>query len=213
MIDRFIGLDLDGVIRHNNKSLGTGDIPIEWRNREKLQQLYRDGLLPLCYYITKPKDIVFIDGVLETLKLFHELEINQYVLTNQEAIGLEIMDEEDWQIIYEVMDLEIHKFDGNIDMWFWCPHFPDEGCNCRKPKPGMFYELRDMGADLSQMVFIGDNPSDMEAAHRAGCGKKIHIILDGADEEFKHSEYSDNTASSLQDAVPAILKWIFHIDD
>lgn len=215
MTKRFIGLDLDGVIRHNNKSMGTGDIPIEYRTKDKLRQLSQAGELPPYYYITKPEDIRFIDGALDALQLFHELEINQYVFTNQEAIGVGAMDIDDWEIVYEVMDLEIHKAGGNIDNWYWCPHAPDENCECRKPKPGMLLDFLSVSglSDLSDMLFIGDNPSDMEAAHRAGCGYKIHIVLDGADDEFKHSEYANTTASSLKDARAEILKWVFMEQD
>lgn len=208
-LERFIGYDLDGVMRHNNKSKGTGDIHKEWRNREKLLELHKTDQLPPLYYITQPYMINFIDGALDAIKIFTELEVNQYVLTNQEAIGLGIMSLEDWHLVREVMDIKIGLADGNIDGWFWCPHFQDENCECRKPKPGMFHQLAQPDLDLSKMIFIGDNPGDMEAAHRAGCGKKIHIVLSGADEEFKHSEYQDTTASSLLDAVPEIIKWLY----
>ena len=209
MPNRIIGLDLDGVIRHNNKSLGTGDLTKDQRNRETLQRLSKAGELPQGYYCTKPEDVIFIDGALESLKLFHVLGIEQYVFTNQEAIGVCAMTENDWHFVRDVMDFRINQAGGNISGWHWCPHFPDQNCECRKPKPGMILKFAN-GYDLSQMIFVGDNPSDMEAAHNAGCGYKVHILLDTADAEFNQpSEYADVTATSLKDAVVPILNWVF----
>lgn len=212
MPDRYIGLDLDGVLRHNNITLERGDIPIEWRTREKLTWLYKTNRLPDRYYILEPNKVRFITGVHESLALFKTLDIRQAVFTNQEAIGLGIMSEEDWHVIRECMNNTIEGFGGSIDLWNWCPHFPDESCECRKPKPGMLTGFaKKYDVDLSQMVFIGDNPSDMEAAHKAGCGYKIHIVLEGADPEFQYSEYADDTAESLHDAAVGILNWIFQV--
>lgn len=214
LTDRIIGLDLDGVIRHNNKSLGAGDVPKEKRNRVALMMLHKERMLPRRYYVTEPGQVQFIDGALKALRLFKSLEIPQYVFSNQEAIGLGIMSNKDMLLLVDYMNIQIGLAGGKIDGWYWCPHFPDEGCDCRKPKPGLFHNFRDRYEfDLSNMVYVGDNPSDMAAAHEAGCGLKVHIILDTAEEEFRHSEYADITASSLEDAVPGLLRWIFGLDD
>lgn len=210
MPDRMIGLDLDGVIRHNNKSLGTGDLTKDQRNRETLQRLSKAGELPQGYYCTKPEDVIFIDGALESLAVFRKLGIWQCVISNQEAIGVGAMTEEDWDNLCFDMGDKIFVAGGKISAWSACPHFPDAGCECRKPKPKQFFDMRDQyGIDLSQMVYIGDNPSDIEAAQNAGCGYKVHILLDTADAEFNEpSEYADVTATSLKDAVVPILNWV-----
>lgn len=206
-----IGLDLDGVIRHNNKSSGTGDIPKEHRNKTKLLELYEKGLLPKGYYCTKPEDVLFIDGALEALAMFHDMGWDCYVISNQEWVNLfksnKKWDRPRYNLNHKVnimlaetiayMNEKIEEAGGKILAWSYCPHFPDEGCECRKPKPGMFYQLRDdHGVDLSQMYYIGDNPSDMEAGKKAGC-KTIHIVLPTAESEFRHSEFADETADSL----------------
>jgi D-glycero-D-manno-heptose 1,7-bisphosphate phosphatase len=56
----------------------------------------------------------------------------------------------------------------------YCPHHPDEGCECRKPKPGMIERLaKKYDIDLTRSWMIGDKKSDIEAARRAGVGKRI----------------------------------------
>lgn len=58
-----------------------------------------------------------------------------------------------------------------------CPHKPDEGCCCRKPKPGMIYFLAfRWSIDLSRSWMIGDSLSDMKAGWNAGIRKLIHIV-------------------------------------
>ncbi len=54
--------------------------------------------------------------------------------------------------------------------WFLCPHDTADGCDCRKPAPGLLYRARDKyGLDLSEAYMIGDRWSDMAAGGRAGC--------------------------------------------
>lgn len=207
-----IGLDLDGVIRHNNKSMGTGDIPKEKRNRADLVKLYENGLLPTGYYTTKPSEVLFIDRALEALAMFHDMGWPCHVISNQEAVGVGIITKNDLLIIQNHMDKVIEKAGGKIETWSYCVHFPDEGCECRKPKPGMFFELeRDSYMlththfDLSQTYYIGDNPSDMEAGKAAGC-KTIHIKLSTADAEFQESEFADEVVGSLFGAACMLVK-------
>jgi D-glycero-D-manno-heptose 1,7-bisphosphate phosphatase len=59
---------------------------------------------------------------------------------------------------------------GRIDAIYYCPHDWNEGCECRKPKPGMLFQAqRDFNLDLSRILFIGDDERDAQAADAAGC--------------------------------------------
>ena len=201
------GIDLDGCIRHNNKSAGHGDIPPEQRTRMELVRLWEEQKLPRLYYVSEPNDVLFIPGALYALRMLHTLEIPCYVFTNQEAIGIGVMTHRQWLNIKELMSQHIDWIGGHITDWFYCPHFPDEDCACRKPKPGMFYEARDKhGLDQAQMYMIGDNPSDMQAGKAAGCKCNIHIRLETADPEFQSCAESDVTVKDLHEAVVEIMK-------
>lgn len=205
--DPRIVLDMDGVFRHNNKSLGTGDIPMEWRTKEKLLALHRAGQLPRGYYNTTIEEVEFIPGSLEAIARLTRQGWDIYVMTNQEAIGVGAMTWDDWNCINTYMYGRIEYEGGHIKDWFVCPHFPDEGCECRKPKPGMYEQLLKKHGVLPEWCYsIGDNPSDMEAAARAGCKFKIHIRLATADSEFQQSEYADAVVADLGEAVDLILK-------
>ena len=59
---------------------------------------------------------------------------------------------------------------GHIEAMYYCPHDWDEGCECRKPKPGLLFQAqRDLHLDLSRTLFIGDDERDGQAAEAAGC--------------------------------------------
>lgn len=205
--DPRIVLDMDGVFRHNNKSLGTGDIPKEWRTKEKLLALHRAGELPRGYYNTTVEEIEFIPGSVEAIARLTRQGWDIYVMTNQEAIGVGAMTMERWEMIKDYMVGRIYRAHGRIADWLVCPHFPDAGCDCRKPKPGMYDQLLKKHGVLAEWCYsVGDNPSDMEAAARAGCKFKIHIRLETADAEFQQSEYADAFVNNLGEAVDLVLK-------
>jgi len=67
---------------------------------------------------------------------------------------------------------------ARLDAVFFCPHTPEDGCDCRKPKPGLLLEIgRRYGADLSQVPVVGDTLRDLQAAQAAGC--EPHLVLSG----------------------------------
>jgi D-glycero-D-manno-heptose 1,7-bisphosphate phosphatase len=58
---------------------------------------------------------------------------------------------------------------GAIDAVFYCPHAPDEGCDCRKPLPGLLIAaVRASGIRAGETLFAGDDVRDVEAAQAAG---------------------------------------------
>jgi D-glycero-D-manno-heptose 1,7-bisphosphate phosphatase len=64
---------------------------------------------------------------------------------------------------------------GKISDIFFCPHMPSDGCDCRKPAPGMIFQAqKKYDIDLPAAVMIGDSARDIECAHNAGCG---HTVL------------------------------------
>ena len=63
-----------------------------------------------------------------------------------------------------------------MDGVYMCPHAPEDGCACRKPKPGLLLQAsRDLSLDLLRSVLIGDSLSDIEAARAAGVGRAMLV--------------------------------------
>jgi len=76
------------------------------------------------------------------------------------------------------MNKQLSKVGGRIDAIFYCPHAPDEGCQCRKPAPGLLEQIAERyGITLDGVPFVGDSLRDMQAAHAGGC--RPHLVLSG----------------------------------
>jgi HAD superfamily hydrolase (TIGR01662 family) len=96
----------------------------------------------------------------EALQFLREREIRIGVVTNQPGCT---------QAELEPLHNRIQDLIGPIDFWFVCTHASDEGCACRKPKPGLiFHAMRSFGIEPHECAVIGDIGSDMQAASSAG---------------------------------------------
>lgn len=136
--------------------------------------LDRDGVLnrkpPKAQYVCSWKDWKWLDGARESLRLFREAGYRTIVVSNQAGIARGDMTVKDLDNIHERMKREALQAGGAIDAIYYCPHGWDEGCECRKPKPGMLFQAqRDFSLDLSRVFYVGDNERDEQAARAAGC--------------------------------------------
>jgi D-glycero-D-manno-heptose 1,7-bisphosphate phosphatase len=92
------------------------------------------------------------------------------IASNQAGIARGAMTEEDLEAVHAKMRGEAEQAGGRIDAIYHCPHGWDEGCECRKPRPGMLFQAqREHHLDLTRTYFIGDDERDAEAASAAGC--------------------------------------------
>jgi D-glycero-D-manno-heptose 1,7-bisphosphate phosphatase len=83
-----------------------------------------------------------------------------------------------------------------------CPHDDRDGCDCRKPSPGLLLAAaRDRSIDLGRSVMVGDRRRDIESGQRAGCWT---VFVDYGYSE-RRPERPDLTVRSLGEAVPWIL--------
>jgi D-glycero-D-manno-heptose 1,7-bisphosphate phosphatase len=98
------------------------------------------------------------------------------LVTNQSAIGRGIISLETAQGINTGLVAEIERSGGRIDAVFMCPHAPEAGCDCRKPRPGLFFQAAQaLSLDLSRSVMIGDAITDLQAAQAAGVSRLILV--------------------------------------
>ena len=131
----------------------------------------RDGVVnkrpPRGEYVTRPDEFEWLPGAREALALLRDAGHTVIVVTNQAGIARGAMTEADLEAIHERMRAEAG---GAVDRIYHCPHGWDEGCDCRKPAPGMLFQAqRDFDFDLTRTPFIGDDERDREAADAAGC--------------------------------------------
>jgi len=136
--------------------------------------LDRDGVLnrrpPRAQYVRHWEEFEWLPGAKESLHLLKTAGFRVIVVSNQAGIARGAMTEADLLEIHRRMTREAVLVGGRIDAIYYCPHNWDEGCECRKPKPGMLFQAqRDFNLDLSRTAFIGDDERDAQAAEAAGC--------------------------------------------
>ena len=139
--------------------------------------LDRDGVINEDYgYVHKIEDFKFRDGVFEGCKYLQDKGYKLFIVTNQSGINRGYYTKEDFLHLTEWMKKQFLENNIEIIDVEFCPHKPDEGCECRKPNIGMIKNLvKKYDIDLSQSIMIGDKDSDMKLAENAGIDKKILI--------------------------------------
>ncbi|MDE0427102.1 MAG: D-glycero-beta-D-manno-heptose 1,7-bisphosphate 7-phosphatase [Candidatus Poribacteria bacterium] len=151
--------------------------------------LDRDGVInrnpPNMGYVRKWIDFSFIPSARSAIQQLTQSGYRIFVVTNQAGIGRGLYSEEDLKDIHSRMIAEIARAGGEIDAVYYCPHHPDAGCECRKPKPGMLKRAaQEHNIDLSSAYFIGDVLTDIQAGRRAGT--TTCLVLTGLGQESYH---------------------------
>ena len=146
----------------------------------KLVILGRDGILNEYRegHVTAPEEWVPVPGALDAVARINHAGWHTVVATNQAGIGRGMIDMAAVNAIHAEMNRQLAANGGRIDAVFFCPHTPEDGCDCRKPKPGMLMEIaRRYGVALEHVAMVGDTLRDLRAAAAAGC--EAHLVLSG----------------------------------
>ena len=151
--------------------------------------LDRDGVInrnpPNMGYVRNWTEFSFIPNARSAIQKLTQSGYRLFVVTNQSGVGRGLYSEEDVKDIHCRMMAQIAEAGGKIDAAYYCPHHPDAGCECRKPKPGMLKRAaQEHNIDLSSAYFIGDVLTDIQAGKRAGT--KTFLVLTGLGQESYH---------------------------
>jgi D-glycero-D-manno-heptose 1,7-bisphosphate phosphatase len=161
---------------HRYYSISTPDrLPItkQFLNSRKVIFLDRDGVINKkalkADYVKNWEEFEFLPESIEAIRLLAKNGYEIFIITNQAGIARKLMSEEDLNVIHENMKHELSKHNISISGIYHCPHGWDDGCECRKPKPGMFYQAaREHHVNLKKALFIGDDERDLQAGNAAG---------------------------------------------
>jgi len=181
-------------------------------NLHKVVYLDRDGVInrDSPAYIKSWDEFEFLPGSLEALKQLNQNGFTTIIITNQSAIGRQMITRETLEGMHRRMSAAIQSHGGRIEDIFYCPHRPDEGCDCRKPKTGLIDQARRKYSIIqSGAMMVGDSSKDIECARNAGCRAAILVKTGNgrqAENQLRDRKIPiDYLAEDLLDAVNWII--------
>ncbi|MBP9816897.1 MAG: HAD-IIIA family hydrolase [Candidatus Pacebacteria bacterium] len=128
-----------------------------------------DGIDPRETFPLKSADEVrFMEGTIEGLTILVNEGYELVLVTNQTHLGTPRHPQEIFDAVMERMTGGLEKEGAHFAFVMVCPHGPDDGCECRKPKIGGLAPFLTPDIDLSSSLMFGDRDSDREFAQNLG---------------------------------------------
>lgn len=176
----------------------------------KLVILDRDGVInqDSDAYIKSPEEWIPIPGSPEAIARLKGAGYTVVVATNQSGVARGYYDLETLEGIHRKMEQTLKAAGGSVDGIFFCPHGPDDGCDCRKPKAGLLRQIEAaFGLDLRDVPVIGDSLRDLQSAEAVGA--RGILVLTGKGNKTARDPGLDPAVpvyDDLAQAVDALLK-------
>ena len=179
---------------------------------KKVVFLDRDGTINRDSpgYIKGREEFEFLPGSLEAIQALTVNGFTIIVITNQSAIPRQLISRAELEHIHGMLLQTVRSNGGEIKDIFYCPHMPEDACDCRKPEPGMLLNARrKYSIDLADAVMVGDSYRDIGCGINAGCGKtvlvKTGIHANTAERLAEKGIVPDYVAEDLLDAANWII--------
>ena len=170
--------------------------------------LDRDGtIIEEKDFIRTPDQIEFIPGSVDAIKTLRKLGYKIVIISNQSGIGRGILTE---KMVTEVNRSFLKSLEDQgapADGLYFCPHRPDDNCDCRKPRTGMIERaVRDLNLDLTDALVIGDKLADAKLGKNIGAKTALVLTGYGKGEAERlnaadSSDQPDYVAENLLEAV------------
>jgi len=133
--------------------------------------LDRDGVIneKRNDYVKSLEELNIFPFVATAIKKLHSLNFLVIVITNQSAVNRGLISHKKLSEIHNTIQNHMMKNNTSIDAFYYCPHKPDENCNCRKPKSGLLLKaIQAFNIDPALSWMIGDSDSDIIAGKSVG---------------------------------------------
>ncbi|ALT78438.1 MULTISPECIES: D-glycero-beta-D-manno-heptose 1,7-bisphosphate 7-phosphatase [unclassified Roseateles] len=138
----------------------------------KLVILGRDGTINQYRddHVKSIEELQPLPGALEAVARLNQAGWQVVMATNQPGIGRGLLDMASLNAIHIRLNQMLAEKGGRLSAAFFCPHTPEEGCDCRKPLPGLVLQIGErFGVDLATVHMVGASLGDLQTAQAAGC--------------------------------------------
>lgn len=185
----------------------------------KLVILDRDGTIneDRDDYVKSVDEWTPVPGALEAIARLNHNGWHTVVASNQSGIGRGLFDMATLNAMHAKMHQMLAKHGGRIDAVFFCPHTPEDGCDCRKPMPGLFRQIGERFAvDLADVPVVGDVLRDLQAGVAVGC--EPHLVRTGkaAPERMSDAQVAELCArlpgTRVHASLDAFAEWLIARD-
>ena len=165
----------------------------------------RDGTMAKdVSYCSRPEDFELLPNTAEAISLLNQHGFKVIMITNQSGIARGYFTEEMLAKIHEKMKSELAKEGAWVDAIYYCPHHPDDKCQCRKPKPKLALQAaKDHDIELKGSLVVGDLQMDIDLGKAIGCRT---ILIGTAPPMNGEAAKSDIVVSDLLKAAKVIVK-------
>ena len=145
--------------------------------KKKALFIDRDGTINKdCPYCHDPNNLIIYDDAVEIMKDYRDRGYLIIIITNQSGINRGYFTDEEFHIFHNELLKQLEERGVDIDKTYYCPHRPDENCDCRKPNLGMIKKaMEDFDIDLKNSIIIGDR-DDMEGEMARQLGIEYKIL-------------------------------------
>ncbi|MEY3550179.1 MAG: D-glycero-beta-D-manno-heptose 1,7-bisphosphate 7-phosphatase [Burkholderiales bacterium] len=177
----------------------------------KLIILDRDGTINRDSddYIKSPDEWLPLPGAIEAIARLCQGGWHIAIASNQSGLGRGLFDLATLNLMHDKMNKLLAAAGGRVDAIFFCPHLPQDHCQCRKPLPGLFEKIGErFGVALDQVHAVGDTLRDAQAAALAGC--QTHLVCTGKSEGYSGRTPPENfpPQTMVHDNLSAFADWV-----
>lgn len=168
--------------------------------------LDRDGTVIVeKHYLSDPDDVELIEGAAAGLRRLAALGLGLVLVTNQSGLARGYFDRERLDAIHRRLALRLGEHDVQLDGIYFCPHHPDAGCDCRKPRPGMAERAAaEHGFDPRRCFVVGDAAGDVGLGRTLGATTLLVRTGYGAETEARADTAADHVVDDLGAAARRI---------
>ena len=172
--------------------------------------LDRDGVINenRADHVKSWSEFRFLPGVPEAIARLSRAGVKVFVITNQAVVNRGIVSRRVVDGINLRMTQKLQPHGVQIEAIAYCPHRPEEHCECRKPRPGLILKLAEQyGLNLDDCVLIGDALTDIDAGQAAGC-QTVLVMTGRGREQLAAATAAGKNGFAVADDLTAAVEML-----